>query len=278
MRLTQSYPVDLVCQMLEIPRSTYYYRPKPRDDSALKAAVEGVVADWPTYGYRRVTAQLRREGWRVNRKRICRLMREMSLQATKKRRKRRTTDSRHGFPRYPNLVQDLKILYPDQIWAADITYIRLLREFVYLAVVMDIFTRSVRGWHLGRSLDQTLTLSALEKALELGKPQIHHSDQGIQYATTAYVRRLREAGVRISMADVGEAAQNGHVERLIRTIKEEEVYLADYIDYHDAYHQIGRFLEDTYMHKRIHSALGYLTPVEFEVQWKTQKRMEVSPL
>lgn len=278
MRLTQSYPVDLVCQMLEIPRSTYYYRPKPRDDSALKAAIEGVVADWPTYGYRRVTAQLRREGWRVNRKRICRLMREMSLQATKKRRKRRTTDSRHGFPRYPNLVQDLKILYPDQIWAADITYIRLLREFVYLAVVMDIFTRSVRGWHLGRSLDQTLTLSALEKALELGKPQIHHSDQGIQYATTAYVRRLREAGVRISMADVGEAAQNGHVERLIRTIKEEEVYLADYIDYHDAYRQIGRFLEDTYMHKRIHSALGYLTPVEFEVQWKTQKRMEVSPL
>jgi len=264
--------------MLEIPRSTYYYRPKPRDDSALKAAIEGVVADWPTYGYRRVTAQLRREGWRVNRKRICRLMREMSLQATKKRRKRRTTDSRHGFPRYPNLVQDLKILYPDQIWAADITYIRLLREFVYLAVVMDIFTRSVRGWHLGRSLDQTLTLSALEKALELGKPQIHHSDQGIQYATTAYVRRLREAGVRISMADVGEAAQNGHVERLIRTIKEEEVYLTDYIDYHDAYRQIGRFLEDTYMHKRIHSALGYLTPVEFEVQWKTQKCMEVSPL
>ena len=278
MRLTQSYPVDLVCQMLELPRSTYYYRPKPRDDSALKAAIEGVVADWPTYGYRRVTAQLRREGWRVNRKRICRLMREMSLQATKKRRKRRTTDSRHGFPRYPNLVQDLKVLYPDQIWAADITYIRLLREFVYLAVVMDVFTRSVRGWHLGRSLDQTLTLSALEKALELGKPQIHHSDQGIQYATTAYVRRLREAGVRISMADVGEAAQNGHVERLIRTIKEEEVYLADYIDYHDAYRQIGRFLEDTYMHKRIHSALGYLTPVEFEVQWKTQKRMEVSPL
>ena len=278
MRLTQSYPVGLVCQMLEIPRSTYYYRPKPRDDSALKAAIEGVVADWPTYGYRRVTAQLRREGWRVNRKRIYRLMREMSLQATKKRRKRRTTDSRHGFPRYPNLVQDLKILYPDQIWAADITYIRLLREFVYLAVVMDVFTRSVRGWHLGRSLDQTLTLSALEKALELGKPQIHHSDQGIQYATTAYVRRLREAGVRISMADVGEAAQNGHVERLIRTIKEEEVYLADYIDYHDAYRQIGRFLEDTYMHKRIHSALGYLTPVEFEVQWKTQKRMEVSPL
>ena len=278
MRLTQSYPVGLVCQMLEIPRSTYYYRPKPRDDSALKAAIEGVVADWPTYGYRRVTAQLRREGWRVNRKRIYRLMREMSLQATKKRRKRRTTDSRHGFPRYPNLVQDLKILYPDQIWAADITYIRLLREFVYLAVVMDIFTRSVRGWHLGRSLDQTLTLSALEKALELGKPQIHHSDQGIQYATTAYVRRLREAGVRISMADVGEAAQNGHVERLIRTIKEEEVYLADYIDYHDAYRQIGRFLEDTYMHKRIHSALGYLTPVEFVVQWKTQKRMEVSPL
>lgn len=278
MRLTQSYPVDLVCQMLELPRSTYYYRPKPRDDSALKAAIEGVVADWPTYGYRRVTAQLRRDGWRANRKRICRLMREMSLQATKKRRKRRTTDSRHGFPRYPNLVQDLKILYPDQIWAADITYIRLLREFVYLAVVMDIFTRSVRGWHLGRSLDQTLTLSALEKALELGKPQIHHSDQGIQYATTAYVRRLREAGVRISMADVGEAAQNGHVERLIRTIKEEEVYLADYIDYHDAYRQIGRFLEDTYMHKRIHSALGYLTPVEFEVQWKTQKCMEVSPL
>jgi putative transposase len=149
-----------------------------------------------------------------------------------------------------------------------ITYIRLRDEFVYLAVIMDVFTRSIRGWHLGRSLDQTLTLIALDRALAVHAPEIHHSDQGIQYAAAAYIEMLRAAGAEISMAEIGEAWQNGYAERLIRTIKEEEVDLSDYECYTDAVSQLGRFLNDVYMHKRIHSSLGYLTPAEFEEQWR----------
>ena len=276
MRLTQDYPVKLICQALELVRSTFYYRPKRTQDQPLRRAIERVIETWPRYGYRRITEQLKREGWEVNSKRIRRLMREMGLQAVRKRQKQRTTDTRHTFPRYPNLVQVLEIVRPDQVWAADITYIRLRKGFVYLAVILDLFTRAVRGWHLGRGLDQTLTMTALEKALQKGQPEIHHSDQGVQYAATEYVETLWQAGVQISMADIGDPTQNGHVERLIRTIKEEEVDLSEYENYHDAYHQIERFLEDVYMFKRIHSSLGYLTPVEFEREWMTRRAMEVS--
>jgi len=166
--------------------------------------------------------------------------------------------------RYPNLTKDLVINRPDQVWVSDITYIRLERGFVYLAVVMDVFTRSVRGWHLSRDLSQFLTLTALRKALSKTTPKIHHSDQGLQYASTNYVSVLRKLGIQISMSDPGEVTQNGYAERLIRTIKEEEVYLSDYLDYSDAYQQIGHFLEDVYVYKRIHSSLGYLTPNEYE--------------
>jgi len=160
---------------------------------------------------------------------------------------------------------------PPQVWVSDITYIRLREEFVYLAVLMDVFTRGIRGWHLGRNLDQSLTLHALEQALAHHTPEIHHSDQGVQYAAGAYTARLQRAGVRISMAEVGAAWQNGYAERLMRTIKEEEVDLSEYEDYTDAVRQLGRFLDEVYMHKRIHSSLGYLTPVEFEQHWLTQQ-------
>jgi transposase InsO family protein len=153
---------------------------------------------------------------------------------------------------------------------ADITYIRLRREFVYLAVLMDVFTRCLRGWHLGRSLDQGLTLAALERALVVAIPQIHHSDQGVQYAATAYVERLQKLHVQLSMAAIGEPRENGYVERLMRTIKEEEVDLSEYHDFADAHRQITRFLDDVYNIKRIHSALGYLTPLEFEQQWRLE--------
>jgi putative transposase len=196
------------------------------------------------------------------------LMREMSLSAPIKGKKRNTTNSQHPFPRYPNLVQDLAVVRPDQVWVSDITYIRLLHDFVYLAVIMDVFTRCVRGWYLGRSLDHSLTLTALRRALAHHVPEIHHSDQGIQYAATAYTQMLLEAKVQVSMAEVGQAWQNGYAERLIRTIKEEEVDLSEYLDYNDAYRQLGRFLDDVYLHKRIHSSLGYLTPAEFEAQWQ----------
>ncbi len=205
--------------------------------------------------------------------RVRRLMRDMKLVQSKARKKKRTTNSQHPFPRYPNLVQELPVIHPDQVWVADITYVRLAREYVYLSVLMDVFTRCIRGWHLARHLDQTLTLTALKQALAHAVPAIHHSDQGVQYAATAYVDLLQRHNVQISMADVGEAWQNGYAERLIRTIKEEEVDLSEYRDYYDAYHQLGRFLDDVYMHKRIHSALGYLTPVEFEQQWLAQQAL-----
>ena len=267
--LAQGYPLTVACEMLGVPRSSYYYQPvKSPDEAKLKGAIKKTAAEWPTYGYRRITEQLRRGEWVVNHKRVQRLMRLMGLQAQIKRKKRRTTNSEHGFPRYPNLVLDLEIVRPEQVWVCDITYIRLRYGFVYLAVIMDVFTRGIRGWHLGRNLDHTLTLVALQRALaKYAAPEIHHSDQGVQYAATAYTQVLRGAQVQISMADQGKAWQNGYAERLIRTIKEEEVDLSEYLDYHDAYHQIGRFLDDVYVHKRIHSSLGYLTPAEFEAQW-----------
>ena len=271
-KLAAQYPVQVMCQVLDMPRSSYYYPPHPRDDAALKVALQRVGEEWPTYGYRRLTVQVRREDQLiVNTKRVRRLVKLMHLGRKHKRRKRRTTNSQHPFPRYPNLVQDLDIVRPDQVWVGDITYIHLKTEFVYLAVIMDVFTRSIRGWYLSRTLEQDLTLTTLKRALAQCTPEIHHSDQGIQYAAPAYTDLLRAAGVAISMAEVGEATQNGYAERLIRTLKEEEVDLSDYVDFADAYHQIGRFLEDVYMHKRIHSSLGYLTPVEFENQWSAQQ-------
>ena len=269
--MASTYPIRLICQVLGYPRSSYYYQPGEGDDAEIEAAIEQVAEQWPKYGYRRITVQLRREKkLAVNSKRVRRLMRKKGLQAHIQRKKRRTTDSEHDFPRFPNLVQELEIVRPDQVWVADITYIRLLTEFVYLAVIMDVFTRGIRGWYLGRNLDQDLTLTALKRALVEHTPEIHHSDQGVQYAATAYVDVLKAHQIAISMAEVGEAWQNGYAERLVRTIKEEEVDLSDYHDYTDAYGQLGRFLDDVYMHKRIHSALGYLTPVEFEAQWLAQ--------
>jgi len=267
----QGYAVIVVCDVLDYPRSTYYHSAKPTTDDALRAAIREVAGQWPRYGYRRVTAQLRRQGWAVNRKRIQRLMRLMDLPRKTKAKKRRTTNSEHPFPRYPNLVEKVTVTYPDQVWVCDITWIHLRREDVYLAVIMDVFTRSIRGWYLGRSLDHGLTLEALRQALQTHCPEIHHSDQGVQYAATAYTETLQAHGIQISMADIGAAWQNGYAERLIRTIKDEEVDLSEYDDYHDALKQLGQFLDDVYMLKRIHSSLGYLTPVEFEAQWRAQQ-------
>ncbi len=279
MKLAKDYPIRLVCRLLDVPRSSIYYaaQPVPDDEAMLKTVLLDLAGQWPTYGYRRLTAMMRRLDWPVNGKRVRRWMEELQLTGEAPKRTTRTTNSKHAFPRFDNLVKDLEISMPDQVWVADITYIRLQREFVYLAVIMDVFTRCLRGWHLGRSLDQGLTLAALERALVVATPQIHHSDQGVQYAATAYVERLQKLNVQPSMAAIGEPRENGYAERLMRTIKEEEVDLSEYHDFADAHRQIRRFLDDVYNVKRIHSALGYLTPMEFEQQWRLERSSFGSP-
>jgi putative transposase len=265
--MAEQYPKAVVCRVLGVARSSLYYQSGLVQNEELDTAMKEVCAQFPCYGYRRVTAELRRHGWCVNRKKVAGLMKTMGLQAKKVLRKRRTTNSAHSFPRYPNLVEFQIVQRPDHVWVADITYIRLKHGFVYLAVLMDVFTRAIRAWHLDRSLDQNLTLTALQKALQSHCPQIHHSDQGLQYAATDYTNLLKQHSIQISMAKVGEPTQNGYAERLVRTLKEEEVDLSEYHDYSDAYQQIGRFLDDVYMRKRVHSSLHYLTPAEFESQW-----------
>ena len=260
--------------MLDCARSTYYHQRLEPDEQAVRHLVEEVAAAYPRYGYRRITHQLRRQGQMINHKRVQRILGELGLQARRKSHRKATTNSAHPYPRYPNLVEHLTVSRPDQVWVCDITYIRLRQEFVYLAVIMDVYTRCIRGWHLGRGLDQSLTVRALECALRHGTPEIHHSDQGVQYAATAYTGRLQACGIQISMAEVGAAWQNGYAERLMRTIKEEEVDLADYENFADANAQLGRFLDDVYMHKRIHFSLGYLTPSEFEQQWKEEHQVD----
>lgn len=274
MRIQESDPGEfsthLLCEVVDLSPSSFYYRSVPVDDQELRATLHEVAAEFPRYGSRRLVAQLRRRGHVVNRKRMVPLMREEGI-TIKTKRRRGTTDSRPGHPRYPNLVKELlaedEVVRPDQVWCADITYIPLRRDFVYLAVLMDLHTRSIRGWELAGHMTDELTLSALRRALTTrSAPEIHHSDQGVQYASRDYVELLHSRQTRVSMTAVGRPTENGHVERFMRTLKEEEVSLHEYEDFHDAYARIGEFLVDVYTRKRIHSALGYLTPEEFETQ------------
>lgn len=274
MSLIQEYPARLVCRLLAFPRCQLYRaaEQRPDPDADLRQALVRLAGEWPTYGYRRLTAMLKREGFAANSKRVRRLMDEEGIHGLLPVRRKRTTNSNHAFPRYANLVEDLEVVRPDQVWVADITYIRLKQGFVYLAVIMDVFTRLIRGWHLGRGLDADLTLAALGRALATRQPEIHHSDQGVQYACHEYVARLQAVEAQVSMAAVGEPEENGFAERLMRTIKEEEVDLSDYQGYADAWRQLGRFLDDVYNRKRIHSSLGYLTPLEFEQRGQKERR------
>lgn len=275
----ESYPLGAACQLLGLARSTYYYQPIQTDENELESAIDEIAGQFPTYGTRRVTYQLRRAPYhkQVNRKHVQRIMAQKGLLRALKRRKKRTTDSEHPYPRYPNLVKDVEIVRPDQVWACDITYVRLKQDFVYLAIVLDVFTLAVRGWCLSRFLDQELSLTALRRALQTGQPDIHHSDQGVQYAAYAYVNLLKMHDIQISMAAVGKAEENGYAERWMRTVKEEEVDLSDYLDFMDAHEQIRHFIDEVYMTKRIHSSLGYLTPMEFETAWWAAHLSEASP-
>jgi putative transposase len=265
--LAPAYPLALLCEVVGCARSRDDDREQREDDTALQAAIKEVAAAWPTYGYRRVPAQLPRQGWPVNHQRVGRLMGELGLRRARQARARKTTQRQHSFPRDLNLVEGLALMRPDQVWVADITSIRWRNGFVSLAVIMEVLTRAMRGWQLGRALDQSLTRRAWQRALAQHPPKSHHTDQGVQCAAAAYTERLEHAGVQISMAEVGEAWQNGSAERLRRTMKEAEVQWAESMDDADVLCQGGRFLHQVYMHQRIHSALGDLTPAEFEDQW-----------
>lgn len=273
------YPIERLCEVLDCPRSSYYYEPSESDDRVLSDAIERIVGRWPFYGYRRVTAQLKREGLPVNSKAVRRVMRRLGPRGPVGQVKAPiTTQSKHGLPRFPNLIHGRAATRPDEVWVADLTYIQLGRRFIYLAVILDMFTRTVRGWHLSRSLSKSLSLTALDKALASHPaPQIHHSDQGVQYAATDYVTRLSDRGVQVSMSEPGQPTQNAYAERFMRTFKEEHFDYTEYHDFDDAYTQIGRWIEVEYMTERIHSALGYLTPVEFEAAYHSRVHLLISP-
>jgi len=269
-----------ICKALSLARCGLYRdSPGSRDDVELRDRIQQIALEMPCYGYRRISRELGRQGVRANHKRVLRLMREDNLLCLRKRKFVKTTDSEHSLPVYPNLARDLFVDGTNRLWVADITYIRLQREFVFLAVVLDGFSRRCIGWNLGRRLDDALSMGALQMALDARGVRaglIHHSDRGVQYASRAYTGILSEQGIAISMSRSGNPYDNAKAESFIKTLKYEEVYLSEYLDIEDAHQSIGYFIEQVYNLKRLHSAIGYLPPAEFEQLWPDE-RLAVHP-
>lgn len=237
------------------------------DELELRSQIQTIALEMRAYGYRPITAELHRRGVEVNHKRVLRLLREDNLLCLRQRAFVRTTDSRHNLVIYPNLTRELELSNINQLWVADITYIRLLREFIYLAVLLDAFSRCCIGWAISRHIDTQLTLSALQMALNtrtIHAGLIHHSDRGVQYAATDYVAILQEHKIKISMSRTGNPYDNAKAERFMRTLKYEEIYLNDYETLAEVRASIEHFIETVYNRKRLHSAIGYRPPVEFE--------------
>jgi transposase InsO family protein len=271
------------CELAKVSRAGFYRlvpRPAgPDPDLELRDALQRLALEFPSYGWPRMTAELQRRGWAVNHKRVYRLMREDNLLCLRKRKFVVTTDSDHGLPVYANLVPALQLTGLDQLWVADLTYIRLAVEFVYLAVILDAFSRRVIGWALGRTLEAVLTLGALRMALAQRRPKpglVHHSDRGVQYASHEYTQLLEQHGIHISMSRKGNPWDNAACESFIKTLKYEEVYRSEYRDLADARAGIGGFLEKVYNQKRLHSALGYVPPAEFERDLHAQSKKEAA--
>ncbi len=273
-----------MCRLAGVSRSGFYRYPPdppgPDRNMKLRDALQRIALEFPSYGRPRMTAELRRRGWVVNHKRVYRLMRQDNLLCLRRRKFVVTTDSGHGLPVYPNLARTLTLSGLDQLWVADITYIRLELEFVYLAVILDAFSRREIGWALNRTLEAALTLEALHMALarrrSRGAGLVHHSDRGVQYASADYTQLLTDHGIRISMSRKGNPWDNAACESFMKTLKYEEVYRTEYRDLAEAQASIGVFLEKVYNQKRLHSALGYLPPAEFERGLRVQNHKEAA--
>jgi putative transposase len=260
-----------MCETGQVSRASYYrsWRQKqPRQEQmALRDAIQRLALKDRHCGYRRIGRLLKREGWVVNHKRVLRLMREDNLLSMRRRRFVATTDSNHGWRVYPNLARHAVVTQLNQLWVADITYVRLQHEFIYLAVILDVYSRRVVGWNISRRLDRSLAQQALESALVQRRPApglIHHSDRGIQYACKEYVQRLEENGITISMSRPGNPYDNAWAESFMKTLKVEEVDGRRYRNFDHAKSCVATFIEDVYNQQRLHSALDYRSPMEFE--------------
>jgi putative transposase len=278
MKANRGLSLERMVKLGRVSRSGFYRfqtaKPSPDRDMDLRDAIQRIALEWPSYGRPRITQELRRRGWRVNAKRVYRLMREDNLLCVRKRKFVVTTDSNHGRKVYPNLARDMILTGTDQLWRADITYIRLRDEFVFLAVILDAYSRRVIGWALDRTLEDELPLAALRMALSRRNVQpglVHHSDRGSQYASNAYTNLLKAHQIVISMSRKANPWDNAECESFMKTLKYEEVLRNEYRDLAEALASIPRFLEKIYNQKRLHSALGYLPPAEFERNLQIRK-------
>jgi putative transposase len=280
MKAGRGLAVERMVELGRVSRASFYRFEESTHashdaDMDLRDAIQRIALEWPSYGRPRITAELRRRGWKVNPKRVYRILREDNLLCIRKRKFVVTTDSNHGRRVYPNLARTMLLTGVDQLWVADITYIRLREEFVFLAVILDAFSRRVIGWALDRTLEDRLTQAALKMALSRRSVQsglVHHSDRGSQYASGEYTDLLKENGIGVSMSRKGNPWDNAACESFMKTLKYEEVFRSEYRDLQEAHLSIREFLEKIYNEKRLHSALGYVPPVEFEAHLAAQQK------